>query len=55
MLLFQNLGTSEGVLQEMRQKTWRAKFDQVLMKGRSLRGDSDFQQQLDYFESMVKQ
>ena len=55
MLLFQNLGTSEGVLQEMRQKTWRAKFDQVLMKGRSLRGDSDFQQQLDYFESMVEQ
>jgi hypothetical protein len=25
------------------------------MKGRSLRGDSDFQQQLDYFESMVEQ
>lgn len=33
---------------------WRAKFDQVLMKGRSLRGDPDFQRQLDYFEKMVK-
>ena len=32
---------------------WKAKFDQVLMKGRSLRGDSDFQRQLDYYENMV--
>lgn len=33
---------------------WRAKFDQVLMKGRSLRGDSEFQQQLDYYENILK-
>lgn len=33
---------------------WKAKFDQVLLKGRSLRGDIDFQRQLDYFEQMVK-
>ena len=52
--LFQKLGTSEGVLQEMRQKTWRAKFDQVLMKGRSMRGDADFLSQLDYYENMVE-
>ena len=32
-------------------KIWKAKFDQVLMKGRSLRGDSDFQKQLDYYEN----
>jgi hypothetical protein len=32
---------------------WRAKFDQVLMKGRSLRGDPEFQQQLDYYENIV--
>lgn len=32
---------------------WRAKYDQVLMKGRSLRGDSDFQRQLDYYENMI--
>lgn len=32
---------------------WKAKFDQVLMKGRSLRGDAEFQQQLDYYESMI--
>lgn len=32
---------------------WRAKFDQVLMKGRSLRGDAEFTQQLDYYESML--
>jgi hypothetical protein len=33
---------------------WRAKFDQVLMKGRSLRGDAEFTQQLDYYENMLK-
>ncbi len=32
---------------------WRAKFDQVLMKGRSLRGDAEFTQQLDYYENML--
>ena len=32
---------------------WRDKFDQILMKGRSLRGDSEFQKQLDYYENMV--
>ena len=32
---------------------WRAKFDQVLMKGRSLRGDAEFTQQLDYYEKML--
>ena len=32
---------------------WRAKFDQVLMKGRSLRGDAEFTRQLDYYENML--
>lgn len=32
---------------------WRAKYDQVLMKGRSLRGDAEFTRQLDYYESML--
>lgn len=32
---------------------WRAKFDQVLMKGRSLRGDPEFQRQLDYYENQL--
>ena len=33
---------------------WRNKFDQVLMKGRSLMGDPDFQRQLDYYEKAIK-
>lgn len=33
---------------------WRAKFEQVLMKGRSLRGDSEFTRQLDYYENSLK-
>lgn len=32
---------------------WRAKFDQVLMKGRSLRADAEFKQMLDYYEQQV--
>ena len=32
---------------------WRDKFDQILLKGRSLRGDPEFQKQLDYYENMV--
>lgn len=34
---------------------WRAKFEQVLMKGRSLRGDSEFTQQLDYYENLLRE
>jgi len=33
---------------------WRAKFDQVLMKGRSLRADTEFTSMLDYYENSVK-
>jgi hypothetical protein len=36
-------------------RVWRAKFDQVLMKGRSLRGDSEFTLQLDYYENQMKE
>lgn len=36
-----------------RAEAWKAKFDQVMMKGRSLRGDSEFTRQLDYYESML--
>lgn len=32
---------------------WRAKFDQVMMKGRSLRADAEFSRMLDYYEKQV--
>lgn len=32
---------------------WRRKFEQVLMKGRSLRGDAEFTRQLDYYEDKL--
>ena len=35
-------------------KAWRAKFDQVMIKARSLRGDPEFTQQLDYYENFLK-
>ncbi len=34
-------------------QVWRSKFEQVLLKGRSLRGDSEFTQQLDYYERLI--
>lgn len=38
-----------------RARIWRAKFDQVLLKGRSLYiDDENFQRQLDHYEQMVK-
>ena len=33
---------------------WHSKFDQVLMKGRSLRADPEFSQMLDYYENQMK-
>lgn len=35
-------------------RVWRAKFDQVMMKGRSLRADAEFAQMLDYYEKQVR-
>lgn len=34
-------------------KAWRTKFDQVMLKARSLRGDPEFTQQLDYYENLL--
>jgi len=34
--------------------TWRMKFKQVMLKGRSMQGDPDFQRQLDYYENQFK-
>lgn len=33
---------------------WREKFQQVMIKARSLRGDAEFTQQLDYYESLLE-
>lgn len=43
----------DSIRHNKRADAWRAKFEQVLMKGRSLRGDADFQQQLNYYENML--
>lgn len=40
-------------IEEKLVKAWRAKCEQVLLKGRSLRGDAEFTQQLNYFESLL--
>ena len=41
--------------EERLKNTWRAKYEQVIMKGRSLRGDPEFTQQLDYYENLLKE
>ena len=40
--------------EEKLKQAWRAKSEQVLIKGRSLRGDSQFTQQLDYYENLLR-
>lgn len=58
LLGFTNLATSSTIKEttraQKRRDVWKSKFKQVLLKGRSIHGDADFQQQLDYFEKLVK-
>ena len=42
------------VAQNKMAEIWRSKFEQVLIKGRSLRGDPEFTQMLDYYENQLK-
>ena len=37
----------------VRAGVWKSKFDQVMIKARSLRGDPEFTQKLDYYDKMV--
>ena len=41
--------------EEKLKQAWRAKSEQVLIKGRSLRGDPEFTQQLDYYENLLSE
>ena len=43
----------ETLNHNVRAEVWKSKFDQVMIKARSLRGDPEFTQQLDYYEYMV--
>lgn len=52
--VFEGFSEKPGVMKDKRAKAWRAKCEQVLLKGRSLRGDADFTQQLDYYENLLK-
>lgn len=44
----------ETIRYNKRADAWRAKFQQVMIKGRSLRGDAEFTRQLDYYENLLK-
>ena len=46
---------TKSFAEEKLKKAWREKFEQVLLKGRSLRGDAEFTQQLDYYESLLEE
>ena len=43
----------KSFIEEKLKNVWRAKCEQVLIKGRSLRGDAEFTQQLDYYENLL--
>ena len=44
---------SKSYSEEMLKKAWREKFEEVMLKARRLRGDSDFTQQLNYYENLL--
>ena len=46
---------SKSFAEEKLKKAWREKFDQVMSKGRSLRGDAEFTKQLDYYENILEE
>ena len=46
---------SKSFAEEKMKNAWREKFDQVMSKGRSLRGDAEFTKQLDYYESILEE
>lgn len=47
-------GTSKDILRQNKvAAAWRDKFEQVILKGRSLRADAEFTQQLDFYESKL--
>ena len=46
--------SSEDIIKENKvAAVWRDKFEQVILKGRSLRADAEFTQQLDFYESKL--
>ena len=47
--------SGKSFAEEKLKKAWREKFEQVMLKGRSLRGDAEFTQQLDYYESLLEE
>lgn len=44
---------SRSYSEDKMKKAWREKFDEVMLKARSLRGDPDFTQQLNYYENLL--
>ena len=47
------LGFSNIINENKVAAAWREKFEQVILKGRSLRADAEFTQQLDFYESKL--
>lgn len=52
-LTFSNWG-GEVLAWNRTAKVWRAKFEQVMLKAHSIKGDSEFQEQLNYYENIIK-
>ena len=46
---------SKSFAEEKLKAAWREKIESVMLKGRGMRGDSEFTQQLDYYESLLEE
>ena len=51
--VFSYIFNPEVIFWNKRADAWRSKFDQIIMKGRSMHGDTEFQKQLDYFQEKI--
>lgn len=49
------LGFQDVIRSNKIANAWRDKFQQVMIKARSMRGDAEFTQQLDYYESLLEE
>ncbi len=47
--------SSKSFAEEKLANAWRIKCEQIIIKGRSLRGDPEFTQKLDYYENLLNQ
>lgn len=53
-VIFSTMGFQDVIRSNKLAVAWREKFEQVIIKGRSMRGDPEFTEQLNYYENLLE-